>query len=625
MRLFKGWWILLLVFIAVNAWMLWPRSPSGARIPYSVFVAQVREDNVRNVRINGETITGQFRRAVSSTTLLGSGSKSGLVGAFHTVFPAVVGDPGLMTLLDAHGVMVEASASASPWLGILLINALPLGLLVFSLVRARGGSPTAQGQNKIMAFARSNVRRQAGTRAKVTFDDVAGADEAKRDLQEIADFLRYPRKYHEMGAHIPRGVLLVGPPGTGKTLLARAVSGEAGVPFFNINATEFVEIFVGVGASRVRDLFEQAKQAAPAIVFIDELDAVGRKRESGMGSVSHEREQTLNQLLVEMDGFEDRHEVIVMAATNRPDVLDAALLRPGRFDRQVTVGLPDRPGREAILRVHTEHLRLAPDVNIDVLARATTGFSGADLANLANEAALVAVRVGHEAVTADDFATAIDKIMLGGERPLILNDEDRRIVAYHEAGHALVAWLTPCADPVQKVTIIPRGRALGITQQLPGEDKYNYTRTYLLARLSVMLGGRAAEETALGDITTGAEQDLMQASRLVRRMITQWGMGELGLAAFEAGEAAAFLGPDYATPHNISETTSARVEQNVENVLGERYGSVCTLLIRERDRLEALATALLREETLDAVRLLEVLGPPADGLQVVEEASRRGC
>ena len=294
MRLFKGWWILLLVFIAVNAWMLWPRSPSGARIPYSVFVAQVREDNVRNVRINGETITGQFRRAVSSTTLLGSGSKSGLVGAFHTVFPAVVGDPGLMTLLDAHGVMVEASASASPWLGILLINALPLGLLVFSLVRARGGSPTAQGQNKIMAFARSNVRRQAGTRAKVTFDDVAGADEAKRDLQEIADFLRYPRKYHEMGAHIPRGVLLVGPPGTGKTLLARAVSGEAGVPFFNINATEFVEIFVGVGASRVRDLFEQAKQAAPAIVFIDELDAVGRKRESGMGSVSHEREQTLN-------------------------------------------------------------------------------------------------------------------------------------------------------------------------------------------------------------------------------------------------------------------------------------------------------------------------------------------
>ena len=280
-----------------------------------------------------------------------------------------------------------------------------------------------------------------------------------------------------------------------------------------------------------------------------------------------------------MDGFEDRHEVIVMAATNRPDVLDAALLRPGRFDRQVTVGLPDRPGREAILRVHTEHLRLAPDVNIDVLARATTGFSGADLANLANEAALVAVRVGHEAVTADDFATAIDKIMLGGERPLILNDEDRRIVAYHEAGHALVAWLTPCADPVQKVTIIPRGRALGITQQLPGEDKYNYTRTYLLARLSVMLGGRAAEETALGDITTGAEQDLMQASRLVRRMITQWGMGELGLAAFEAGEAAAFLGPDYATPHNISETTSARVEQNVENVLGERYGSVCTLLI----------------------------------------------
>jgi len=619
----KGWWVLLVAMVALNVWLLWPRSPAGARIPYSVFVEQVRAGNVRRLRIGGETISGQFVRPVAASTL---GAKGGLVGAFHTTFPAMVGDPRLLETLDAHDVLVEVVAPSTPWLGLLLVNALPIALLVFALTRTQaGGGSAVTGQNKIMAFARSGARRQVAARVKVTFDDVAGADEAKRDLLEIADFLRYPRKYHEMGARIPRGVLLVGPPGTGKTLLARAVSGEAGVPFFNINATEFVEIFVGVGASRVRDLFEQAKQAAPAIIFIDELDAVGRRREGGMGNVSHEREQTLNQLLVEMDGFEDRHEVIVMAATNRPDVLDSALLRPGRFDRQVTVGLPDRPGRAAILKVHAGRLRLGPDVDLDALARATTGFSGADLANLANEAALAAVRAGHDVVSAGDFAVAIDKIMLGGERPLILNEEDRRIVALHEAGHALVAWLTPCADPVQKVTIIPRGRALGVTQQVPGEDKYNYTRTYLLARLSVMLGGRAAEETALGEITTGAEQDLMQASRLVRRMITQWGMGDLGLAAFEAGEEPAYLGPDYGLPHSLSETTSARVEQNVQQLLAERYGSVCALLTEERERLEALATALLRDETLDADRLLEVIGPPMNTLQLAEGADRRGC
>ncbi len=630
MKRIKPWWIIAALFALANVWLLWPRPPAGLDIPYSAFVAQVREGNVDTVRIDAESISGTLSKSVSLASVgidaqsLPRGTRSGIVSRFHTTFPAAVGDSELMGLLQSQGVRIDVSAPSSPWLGLILINLVPLAFLLVTFLRP-GGAMTVKGQDKIMGFARSTARRQNSTSPKVTFDDVAGADEAKRDLQEVADFLQFPRKYHDMGARIPRGVLLVGPPGTGKTLMARAVSGEAGVPFFNINATEFVEIFVGVGASRVRDLFEQAKRAAPAIIFIDELDAVGRRREGGLGNVSHEREQTLNQLLVEMDGFEDRHEVIVMAATNRPDVLDPALLRPGRFDRQVTVGLPDRLGREAILNVHTQRLPLAQDVDLPTLARSTTGFSGADLANLANEAALTAVRNGHDRVVASDFSSAVDKIMLGGERPLILNDEDRRIVAFHEAGHALVAWLTPYADPVHKVTIIPRGRSLGVTQQVPGEDKYNYTRTFLLARLSVMLGGRASEEIALGEVTTGAEQDLMQASHLVRRMITQWGMGELGLAAFEAGEDEAFLGHDFSGGRGLSEATSARVERNVEAILAERYQSVTSLLREERQRLGRLAGVLLSEETIERRHLLELLGPPASHpLQAEEAGQSRG-
>jgi len=625
MKRIKPWWITLAVLIVANAWLLWPRSPSGTVIPYSAFVAQVHAGTVSTVYIDGDTITGTLNKSVSLSdlgvdpTMRSRGSQSGITSRFETVFPSAVGDPELMALLESQGVRVEVAKPASPWLGLLLINLVPLGFLVYSLLRPRG-TASIKGQDKVMNFARSTARRQTSASPKVTFDDVAGADEAKRDLQEVADFLRFPRKYHDMGARIPRGVLLVGPPGTGKTLMARAVSGEAGVPFFNINATEFVEIFVGVGASRVRDLFEQAKRAAPSIIFIDELDAVGRRREGGFGNISHEREQTLNQLLVEMDGFEDRHEVIVMAATNRPDVLDPALLRPGRFDRQVAVGLPDRLGREAILKVHTQRVPLGPDVDIATLARSTTGFSGADLANLANEAALTAVRSGHDRVMASDFSWAIDKIMFGGERPLILNDEERRIVAFHEAGHALVAWLTPEADPVHKVTIIPRGRSLGVTQQVAGEDKYNYTRTYLLARLDVMLGGRASEEIALGEVTTGAEQDLMQASRLVRRMITQWGMGALGLAAFEAGDDEAFLSRELAG-RSLSEATAARVERNVEQILAERFQRVTDLLRADRSRLERLAVALLSEETVEQHDLEEVLGPAASRRQEGEAAT----
>jgi cell division protease FtsH len=391
--------------------------------------------------------------------------------------------------------------------------------------------------------------------------------------------------------------------------MARAVAGEADVPFFNLSASEFVEMFVGVGASRVRDLFEQAKASAPAIVFIDEMDAVGRRRGAGLGTVNDEREQTLNQLLVEMDGFDERHEVIILAATNRPDVLDPALLRPGRCDRQVTITLPDRRGREGILRIHTRTLRLYPDVDLALLARTTTGFSGADLANLCNEAALLAARNNREQVTMADFEEAVDKVLLGGVRPLFLDAHERRIIAYHESGHALVAWFTPDADPVHKVTIIPRGQALGVTEQLPGEDHYNYAREYLLARLAVMLGGRTAEELVLGDITTGAEKDLVEATRLARRMVTRWGMGNVGLVAFQADEEQPFLGYELAQGRDYSEYTAARIDQDVQRLLEECHETARRLLTDARDKLDNLAQALLREEVIDREELVQILGP----------------
>jgi cell division protease FtsH len=393
-------------------------------------------------------------------------------------------------------VVVDVMPPPGPWFMIALANGLPLLLLVLLMVWM--GRQAARSQASIFGFGRSQARRYQGSRSEVTFDDIAGADEAKTELQEVVDFLRNPHKYHSLGARIPRGVLLVGPPGTGKTLLARAAAGEAGVPFFSLSASEFVEMFVGVGASRVRDLFAQAKAAAPAIVFIDELDAVGRRRGAGLGTVNDEREQTLNQLLGELDGFDERHEAIVLAATNRPDVLDPALLRPGRFDRQGVVALPDRQGRAGILRIHTRRLRLASDVNLALLAGMTPGLSGADLANLCNEAALITARANRAQVARADFEEALDKLLLGRARSVVLDAAERRVVAYHEAGHTLVAWCMPAADPVHKVTIIPRRRALGSTEQLPREDRYNFNRTYLLARLAVLLGGRTAESLSWG-------------------------------------------------------------------------------------------------------------------------------
>jgi cell division protease FtsH len=673
------WWVLAGILMAWNIWAFLPKGRPEVAIPYTTFLDQIDADNVADVTIAGDEITGSFVKPfvwpqptpetapapspqpsakvpaspAPTATPLASPQPTTMLAAspgataaplaspqpkaspeatsvssdspisppsqsytdFMTNFPEAVGDPNLMPLLQAHRVEVNVTPPPSPWLGMLLTSGLPMLFLVLLLVWM--GRQAAQGQGGIFSFGRSKARRYVGDRPDVTFDDVAGADEAKGELQEVVDFLRNPQKYHDIGARIPRGILLVGPPGTGKTLMARAVAGEAEVPFFSISASEFVEMFVGVGASRVRDLFKQAKEAAPAIVFIDEMDAVGRRRGAGLGTVNDEREQTLNQLLVEMDGFDERHEIIVLAATNRPDVLDPALLRPGRFDREVVVNLPDRQGREGVLRIHTRKLRLTGDVDLSLLARSTTGLSGADLANLCNEAALITARRDRTHVAMDDFEEALDKILLGGVRPLLLDERDRRVVAHHEAGHALVAWLTPKADPVHKVTIIPRGQTLGVTEQVPGEDHYNYDRSYLLARLAVMLGGRTAEEIAIGDITTGAENDLVDATRLARRMVTRWGMGGLGLVAFRTDEEQPFLGYELAQGRDYSEHTAARIDQDVQRLLEEQHATVHRVLNDARGQLDRLVQALLKEETIDQETLAQVLGPRPEPIEEV--------
>ncbi len=614
----------------------WPKSQPQAAIPYTTFLAQVRADNVSKIHIVGDKITGDFvdpivwptpePPAMPSAKPTSGPEKQELpgkpeaaktsavaekppppprYGTFGTNFPSAVGDAALMPLLEAHKVVVDVSPSSTPWITEILMSWLPLLLLVglFWWMSARAG------RMQMNPFGKAKARRYTSEQPKVTFNDVAGADEAKAELAEEVDFLKHPKKYHDLGARIPRGVLLVGAPGTGKTLLAKAVAGEAGVPFFSLNASEFVEMFVGVGASRVRDLFRGAKEAAPAIVFIDELDAVGRRRGAGVGTVNDEREQTLNQLLGELDGFEERFEVIILAATNRPDVLDPALLRPGRFDRQVVVGLPDRAGREGILRIHTKRLHLAPDVDISTLARGTMGMTGADLANLCNEAALAAARHDRGAVTMGDFDEAHDKVRLGAAHPQLIDPSERRVVAYHESGHALIAWLTPGADPVQKITIVPHGSALGLTEQVPSEERHNLSNSYLKGRLAVMLGGRSAEEIVFGDVTTGAENDLVEATRLARRMVTRWGMGKLGLVAFKTDEQQPFLGYEISQGRDYSEATAARIDQEVQSLLEEAHQEVRKRLSDARARLDQLVEVLLKEETVGIEELKVILGP----------------
>jgi len=625
-RLTLFWWLLSLAVFTFYVISLWPRPQPEAQIPYSVFLAEVRSDNVTHVRIAVDAIDGDFLKPLvwpppearpSASPAASPAPAASRANAkvpppkpyekFHTNFPTSVGDPGLIALLVAHHVVIEVSSSTMPWFVQMLVEWGPLVLLFafFWYLTSRA----TRSQSGMFGFGRMRAQRYSSEQPKVTFNDVAGADEAKTELMEEVDFLRHPKKYHDLGARIPRGVLLVGAPGTGKTLLARAVAGEAGVPFFSLNASEFVEMFVGVGASRVRDLFRQAKAAAPSIVFIDELDAVGRRRGAGLGAVNDEREQTLNQLLGELDGFDERIEVIILAATNRPDVLDPALLRPGRFDREVVIDLPDRKGREGILRIHSRRLHLSDDVNLATLARRTMGMSGADLANLCNEAALTAGRHDRSTVTTADFEEAQDKVRLGAAHPQLMSPDERRVVAYHECGHALVAWLTPDADPVEKVTIVPHGRALGVTEQLPGEERRNLTLSYLKARLAVMLGGRTAEEIVFGEITTGAENDLIECTRLARRMVTRWGMSNLGLVAFKTDEQQPFLGYEISQGRDYSEATAARIDQEVQRLVTESHDQVRSCLIDSREQLDRLASTLLQEETVSSDELQQILGP----------------
>jgi cell division protease FtsH len=581
---------LIAVLLGVNYWTAHRATQvHRVHVPYSpFFLDQVRAGNVREITSRGTAIQGRFAHAPTSLR------NSAVL--FHTEIPAFADTRALSSLLESHGVVLNAEPldAGTVWWKSLLFGFGPtiLFLLLLVLLMRRVGGPQAM----LGSFGRSRARRYQPGGSTITFADVAGIDEAKDELVEIVDFLRNPEKYRRLGGRIPRGVLLSGPPGTGKTLLARAVAGEAGAPFFVMSASEFVEAIAGIGASRVRDLFKQAKEAAPAIVFIDELDAIGRSRSTGssFGGGGDEREQTLNQILTEMDGFDSSTSVIVLAATNRPDVLDQALLRPGRFDRRVVVQPPDRNGRRLILEVHTRTVPLGTAVDLDRLAATTPGMVGAELANLVNEAALLAASRDHDEVNVDDLSDALEKIVLGAGRKVLMSDEDRRRTAYHEAGHALVGMLTPRADPVRKVSIIPRGRALGVTFSAPDADKFNYTREDLEARIKVALGGRAAEEIAFGDFTTGAEGDIDVLTRLARHMVGRWGMSErVGMLAVFGADGGTPAGAD-AFSLRVRELVDEEVRRIVDSALDE----VLALLRAERNRLDDLAAALLAEETL---------------------------
>jgi cell division protease FtsH len=612
-------WIVIMV-IAVGWLLLGLPEISGSlsptqmlNLPYSEFFAQVQAGNVAEVVLNQDQARGTFRRAVTWPTP-GSDLARQIPPRTSSTFVTTlipINDPDLAQTLRENGVTIIGQQVQPNLLLQILLSFGPLILLVLFFVWQ--GRRAQRQMGGVFGFGRTQARQYDAEKPKVTFNDVAGQDAAKAELVEIVDFLKDPEKYIALGARIPRGVLLVGPPGTGKTLLARAVAGEANVAFFSIAASEFVEMFVGVGASRVRDLFSKAKANAPAIVFIDEIDAVGRQRGAGLGGGNDEREQTLNQLLAEMDGFDQTESIIVMAATNRPDVLDPALLRPGRFDRQVTVALPDRKGREDILKVHVRGKPLDSDVSLSDLAKSTIGFSGADLMNLANEAALTAARRNARKIAKRDFLEAFDRIVLGTQSPPLSNQEERRVVAYHEAGHALVAALTPGADPVLKVTIVPRGQALGVTAMLPEDDRRNYSKAYLQAQMLVMLGGRVAEEIAIGEITTGASDDLRRVTSMARRMVAQFGMSDtLGPVNFGEDERQPFLGYSLSQGRTYSEATAAQIDAEVRRIVEDAHRRTRKILIENRDKLEALAQELLNNEVVEAERVLEIAGKKPD-------------
>jgi cell division protease FtsH len=591
------WWIASIVALLVlNYWVASraTQAPARVRVPYSpFFLNQVTAGHVASITVKGTTVQGTFTKSLSY-----SGSKR--TTRFKTEIPTFADTNKLSGLLQRKGVVVNAVPldTGAPWWESLLVGFGPTILfvgLIYWVTRRAGGMQGVLGQ-----FGRSRARLYEPTTDRVTFADVAGIDEAKQELSEVVDFLRDAEKYRRLGARVPHGVLLSGPPGTGKTLLARAVAGEANVPFFSMAASEFVEAIVGVGASRVRDLFEKAKTAAPAIIFIDELDAIGRSRTSGVAGFSggnDEREQTLNQILTEMDGFDSGTGVIVIAATNRPDVLDQALLRPGRFDRRIAVQPPDRNGREAILRVHTRSVPLAPSVDLGGIASSTPGMVGADLANLVNEAALLAARRGHDRVEEADFTDALERIVLGAERKVMMSPEDKRRTAYHEGGHAIVGMVTDGADPVRKISIIPRGLALGVTFAAPDADRFNYTEQELRAKIKVALGGRVAEEVVFGDLTTGAESDIQQLTQIARHMVGRWGMSRtIGTVAVLPADGQGPLLPGAA---EVSPETQQLIDEEVRRLVAAAHDEVLELIRDNRERLDALAEALLEHETLE--------------------------
>jgi len=610
LRNFALWVIIVLLLLALFTLFQNPGQRTTAQdISFSQLLSEVDQGRVRDVVIQGPEIHGTFANGTS----------------FQTYAPS---DPGLVQKLYAKGVSITARPQSDnvPWFVSLLVSWLPfialIGVWIFLSRQMQGGA------GKAMGFGKSRAKLLAEAHGRVTFEDVAGVDEAKQDLQEIVEFLRDPGKFQRLGGRIPRGVLLVGPPGTGKTLIARAVAGEANVPFFTISGSDFVEMFVGVGASRVRDMFEQAKKNAPCIIFIDEIDAVGRHRGAGLGGGNDEREQTLNQLLVEMDGFEANEGIILIAATNRPDVLDPALLRPGRFDRQVVVPNPDVMGREQILKVHVRKVPLAPDVNLKTIARGTPGFSGADLANLINEAALMAARRNKRMVTQSEFEDAKDKVMMGAERKsLVMTDEEKLLTAYHEGGHAIVALNVKATDPVHKATIIPRGRALGMVMQLPERDKLSMSLEQMTSRLAIMMGGRVAEELIFGreKVTSGAASDIEQATKLARMMVTRWGLSdELGAVAYGDNQDEVFLGYQVARQQNVSEATAQKIDAEVRRLVESGYAEATQILTDKRADLETLAQGLLEFETLTGDEITDLLaGKKPSRESVIEPATPR--
>lgn len=581
--------------IIIILWSLL-QSPGAVKkeVNFSQFLTEVENNRVEEVTISGNQIKGKYTDGTN----------------FKTIAPSQFND--LVKILRDHKVSITVKdTSRSPWISYLFTWFPILLLILFWIFFMR---QMQAGGNKALSFGKSRAKLFSGLRKKVTFKDVAGVEEAKEELREVIGFLKDPQKFQRLGGRIPKGVLLVGAPGTGKTLLARAVAGEADVPFFSISGSDFVEMFVGVGASRVRDLFDQGKKHAPCLIFIDEIDAVGRQRGAGLGGGHDEREQTLNQLLVEMDGFDSNEGVILIAATNRPDILDSALLRPGRFDRRIVVNMPDVKGREEILKVHVQKIPLAKDVDLKILARSTPGFSGADLANLVNEAALLAARHGKDKVSMEDFENSKDKVLMGVERKsMIISEEEKRSTAYHEAGHALVAALIPEADPIHKVTIIPRGLALGLTQQLPLDDRYTYSKDYLEAQLSVLLAGRAAENIFLNKTTTGAANDFEKATEIARKMVCQWGMSDLGPLTYGERDDLIFLGKELAMHKNFSEKTAEMIDEEVKKIINKNFDRAINLLQENKENLIKMAEALLEKEILTSDEIGKIMGKKKKG------------